>query len=77
MPGGTVLSPDAAANPIAARHIAAERALDGSGLNRTFVRPGYYATNALRWWQSIRTGRILRTAGRGSLPAQPWSQPER
>ncbi len=58
----TVLSPDAAANPIALRHIAAERALDGSGLDRTFVRPGYYATNALRWWQSIRTGRVLRTA---------------
>ena len=58
----TVLSPDSEANPIAARHIAAERALDGSGLDRTFVRPGYYATNALRWWQSIRTGRVLRTA---------------
>ena len=26
------------------------------------MRPGYYATNALRWWQSIRTGRVLRTA---------------
>jgi uncharacterized protein YbjT (DUF2867 family) len=24
------------------------------------VRPGYFATNALRW-QSIRTGRVLRT----------------
>ena len=58
----TVLSPDSEANPIAARHIAAERALDGSGLDRTFVRPGYYATNTLRWWQSIRTGRVLRTA---------------
>ncbi len=39
----TVLSPDSEASPIAARHIAAERALDGSGLDRTFVRPGYYA----------------------------------
>ncbi len=45
----TVLSPDAEASPIAPRHIAAERALDGSGLDRTFVRPGYSATNALRW----------------------------
>ena len=26
------------------------------------MRPGYYATNALRWWQMIRTGRVLRTA---------------
>jgi uncharacterized protein YbjT (DUF2867 family) len=58
----TVLYPDSEANPIAVRHIAAERALEGAGLDRTFVRPGYYATNALRWWQSIRTGRVLRTA---------------
>lgn len=58
----TVLYPDSEANPIALRHIAAERALDEAGLARTFVRPGYYATNALRWWQSIRTGRVLRTA---------------
>jgi uncharacterized protein YbjT (DUF2867 family) len=57
----SVLSPDAEANPIALRHIAVERALDEAGLDRTFVRPGYYATNALRW-QSIRTGRVLRTA---------------
>jgi uncharacterized protein YbjT (DUF2867 family) len=58
----TVLYPDAEASPIAVRHIAAERALEEAGLDRTFVRPGYYATNALRWWQSIRTGRVLRTA---------------
>src|SRR5580693_6316703 len=58
----TVLYPDAAASPIALRHLAAERALDEAGLDRTFVRPGYYATNALRWWQSIRTGRVLRAA---------------
>jgi uncharacterized protein YbjT (DUF2867 family) len=58
----TVLYLDAAASPIALRHLAAERALDEAGLDRTFVRPGYYATNALRWWQSIRTGRVLRTA---------------
>jgi len=58
----TVLYPDAAASPIALRHLAAERALDEAGLDRTFVRPGCYATNALRWWQSICTGRVLRTA---------------
>jgi uncharacterized protein YbjT (DUF2867 family) len=57
-----VLYPDAEANPIALRHLAVERALDEAGLNRTFVRPGYFATNAPRWWQSIRTGRVLRTA---------------
>ena len=34
----TVLYPDAAASPIALRHLAAERALDEAGLDRTFVR---------------------------------------
>lgn len=57
----SVLLPDAASNPIAQRHIAAERALDEIGLARTFVRPGYFATNTLRW-RSIRTERVLRTA---------------
>ncbi|MEU8607578.1 NAD(P)H-binding protein [Actinoplanes sp. NPDC048791] len=57
----TVMAPDAASNPIAARHLAVERALDEAGLTRTFVRPGYFATNSLRW-QSIRHDRVLRTA---------------
>jgi uncharacterized protein YbjT (DUF2867 family) len=57
----SVLLPDAAANPIAQRHLAVERALDETGLARTFVRPGYFATNTLRW-RSIRTERVLRTA---------------
>jgi len=57
----TVLHPDSEADPIALRHITAERALDEAGLDRTFVRPGYYATNTLRW-QLICTGRVLRTA---------------
>ena len=58
---GTVLAPNATSNPIALRHIAAERALEDAGFARTFVRPGYFATNSLRW-QSIRTDRVLRTA---------------
>jgi hypothetical protein len=37
-----VLYPDAAASPIAVRHLAAERALDEAGLDRAFVRPGLY-----------------------------------
>ncbi|MGA5300996.1 SDR family oxidoreductase [Nucisporomicrobium flavum] len=57
----TVMAPDAEANPIGRRHLAAERALAGARLTRTFVRPGYFATNSLRW-QSIRTDRVLRTA---------------
>ncbi len=57
----SVLLPDAASNPIAQRHAVVERALDEAGLDRTFVRPGYFATNTLRW-RSIRTGRVVRTA---------------
>jgi uncharacterized protein YbjT (DUF2867 family) len=57
----SVLFPDAATNPIALQHSIVEQALDQAGLGRTFVRPGFFATNALRW-QSIRTERVLRTA---------------
>ena len=57
----SVLFPDAESNPIALRHSAAEQALEEAGLDWTFVRPGYFATNTLRW-QSIRTERVLRTA---------------
>ncbi|MET1076332.1 MAG: NAD(P)H-binding protein [Umezawaea sp.] len=57
----TVLAPDATTNPISLQHSAVERALDGAGFARTFVRPGYFATNSLRW-RSIRTDRVLRTA---------------
>jgi uncharacterized protein YbjT (DUF2867 family) len=48
-------------NPIAERHRAVEQAVREAGLDWTFVRPGYYATNMLRW-QGIRTRRELRTA---------------
>lgn len=57
----SVLFPDAESNPIGRRHLAVERALDDAGLERTFVRPGYFATNTLRW-ESIRTERVVRTA---------------
>jgi uncharacterized protein YbjT (DUF2867 family) len=57
----SVLFPDAEDNPIARLHIAAERALEDSGIDWTFVRPAFFATNTLRW-QSIRTERVLRTA---------------
>ncbi len=57
----SVIEPEAAASPIAARHLAVERALGDAGIDRTFVRPAYFATNALRW-QTIRTERVLRTA---------------
>lgn len=57
----TVLAPNNTYNPIAQHHLAVERALDEAGLDRTFVRAGYFATNSLRW-QSIRTDRVLRTS---------------
>ncbi|MBY8859269.1 NAD(P)H-binding protein [Nocardia sp. CA2R105] len=58
---GTVLQPNAERNPIAVRHMTVEKALVDSGLPHTFVRPGYFATNSLRW-TSIRTERVFRTA---------------
>jgi uncharacterized protein YbjT (DUF2867 family) len=57
----SVLSPNPESNPIALMHLTVERAVQEAGLDWTFVRPGYFATNTLRW-QSIRTERVLRTA---------------
>lgn len=57
----SVLAPDAAENPIAASHLAAERALSaaaGTGaFEATHLRPGAFATNALHWAWQLRTGR--------------------
>lgn len=57
----SVLFPHPEKNPIAMMHLKVERALEESGLDWTFVRPGYLATNTLQW-KSIRTERVLRTA---------------
>lgn len=57
----SVQAPNPEANPIALRHLTVEQAIDAAGLDRTFVRGGYFATNSLRW-QTIRTDRELRTA---------------
>lgn len=57
----SVLFPNPESNPIAAMHLKVEDALKRSGLDWTFVRPGYLATNTLRW-ESIRTERVVRTA---------------
>lgn len=56
----SVLFPEEAANPIAVQHLTVERALTDAGLATTFVRPGFFATNSLRW-TTIRTERVLRT----------------
>ncbi|MFJ5141224.1 NAD(P)H-binding protein [Streptomyces sp. NPDC088707] len=57
----SVLAADAAENPIAASHLAAERALsaaaDAGAFEATHLRPGAFATNALQWARTLRDGR--------------------
>ncbi|MDT9692408.1 NAD(P)H-binding protein [Streptomyces sp. P9(2023)] len=57
----SVLAPDAAENPIAAPHLAAERALEAAAargdVEATHLQPGAFATNALQWSWAIRAGR--------------------
>jgi len=55
----TVTGPGAD-DPIAQRHLVVERALENSGMAWTFVRPGAFATNALRWAGSIRAEGVVR-----------------
>ncbi|GAA2986560.1 NAD(P)H-binding protein [Streptomyces flavovirens] len=48
-------------NPIARMHRTVELAIERSGLDWTFVRPGMFATNARWWWgESIRTEGVVR-----------------
>ena len=48
--------------PIAAHHLALERAITAAELPATFVRGGYFATNSLRWAGEVRsTGSITLT----------------
>jgi uncharacterized protein YbjT (DUF2867 family) len=37
-------------NPVAKLHRGIERLIEKSGVEWTFVRPGWFATNALMWW---------------------------
>ncbi|WP_318210711.1 NAD(P)H-binding protein [Streptomyces sp. SJL17-1] len=57
----SVLAPDAAENPIAASHLAAERAFsdaaDAGAFEATHLQPGAFATNALQWAGTLRAGR--------------------
>jgi uncharacterized protein YbjT (DUF2867 family) len=49
------------ANPIAALHAEVERLIEASGLQWTFLRPGIFAANALRWWApKIRADSVVR-----------------
>ena len=41
-------------NAVAAYHLASERALEGSGLGWTFLRPNTLMSNALKWPTAVR-----------------------
>jgi len=48
-------------NRIAKLHRDIERTIEQSGVEWTFLRPGWFATNALMWWApQIRSGDIVR-----------------
>jgi uncharacterized protein YbjT (DUF2867 family) len=48
-------------NPTATLHAEIERLIAASGLQATFLRPGMFAANALRWWApQIRAGNVVR-----------------
>ncbi|MFG2878371.1 NAD(P)H-binding protein [Streptomyces sp. NPDC048337] len=53
----SVLSPDAADSPLSASHLAVEQALTASSLRTTLLRPGSFASNALGWAWSLKSGR--------------------
>ncbi|MFB6518382.1 NAD(P)H-binding protein [Streptomyces sp. NPDC056401] len=52
----SVLAPDAADSPLAASHLAVERALLASPLRTTLLRPGSFASNALGWAWALKSG---------------------
>jgi uncharacterized protein YbjT (DUF2867 family) len=48
-------------NPLRALGEQTERLIESSGLQWTFLRPGMFAANALRWWApQIRAGDVVR-----------------
>lgn len=48
-------------NPVRGLHAQIERLIETSGLQWTFLRPGMFAANALRWWApQIRAGDVVR-----------------
>ncbi|MET8178626.1 NAD(P)H-binding protein [Streptomyces sp. NPDC005336] len=46
-------------NPIGTRHRDLETAIEGSGLEWTFVRPGAFAANAAQWADQIKAGDVV------------------
>ncbi|MGW0394068.1 NAD(P)H-binding protein [Streptomyces sp. NPDC003042] len=63
----SVLGPDPAANPLSAGHLAVEEALLTSPLRSTLLRPGSFASNALGWAWSLKSGRPVRLPFPGSF----------
>ena len=56
-----VVNADAEHNPIARQHRAVELAIEQSGIDWTFIRPGMFAANTRWWWtEPIRTANIVR-----------------
>jgi uncharacterized protein YbjT (DUF2867 family) len=56
-----VILPGADRNPIAQAHRVVESAIEESGLDWTFIRPGMFATNTVWWWsRSIRDEGVVR-----------------
>lgn len=56
----SVVMPGADSNPVALWHLAVERPIAGSGIPWTFVRPGAFATNTLRWSGTVRSEGVVR-----------------
>ncbi|WP_406275537.1 hypothetical protein OH799_03335 [Nocardia sp. NBC_00881] len=57
-------------------HAVVESAIEASGLEWTFIRPGMFATNALLWWQkSIRAEGVVRVpyADARTAPVHEWT----
>jgi uncharacterized protein YbjT (DUF2867 family) len=60
---GAVVNAGAGHNPIAREHRTVELAIEQSGMDWTFIRPGMFATNTRLWWtESIRTENVVRLA---------------
>jgi uncharacterized protein YbjT (DUF2867 family) len=56
-----VVNVDAGHSPIARQHRTVELAIEQSGLDWTFIRPGMFATNTRWWWaESIRAQNVVR-----------------
>ncbi|WP_405492582.1 NmrA family NAD(P)-binding protein [Streptomyces sp. NBC_00096] len=62
----SVLAPDASDSPLAASHLTVERALLASPLRTTLLRPGSFASNALSWAWSLKSGRPVHLPYPGS-----------